>query len=76
MRHVAFSLIQRVNPSKNRWEDKKINEMNDLEYRSKANRLMRDPLGRQKIRIGLQVDMGVILAVNAISLWAQKVVLG
>ena len=76
MRHVAFSLIQRVNPSKNRWEDKKINEMNDLEYRSKANRLVRDPLGRQKIRIGLQVDMGVILAVNAISLWAQKVVLG
>jgi hypothetical protein len=56
--------------------DKKINEMNDLERRAKASRLVWDPFGRRKIRIGLQVDMGVILAINAISLRVRKVTLG
>jgi hypothetical protein len=56
--------------------DKKVNEMNDLECRSKAGRLMWDPLGRRKIRIGLRVDMSAILAINAISLRVGKVVLG
>jgi hypothetical protein len=47
-------------------DDKKINEMNDLERRSKANSLGRDRSWSAKNRIGLQVNMGVILAGDAI----------
>jgi hypothetical protein len=54
--------------------DKNINGMNDLERRSSAGRLMRLPFGSQ-IRVGLQVDMGVILAVSAIPVRVGKVVL-
>jgi len=35
-------------------DDEKINEMNDLE-----------PAGQRKIRVGLRIGMGVILAANA-----------
>jgi hypothetical protein len=56
-------------------EDKKINEMNDLERRSGEPPGV-GPFGRRKIGVGLQVDMGVILAVNAISLRVGKVALG
>ena len=57
-------------------DDEKINEMNDLECRSKGSCLVWDPLGRRKIRIGRQVDRSAILGVNTILLRVRKVVSG
>ena len=49
--------------------------MNDLERHSRAARLLWTDFAAQ-IRVGLQVDVGAILAASAISLRIGKVALG
>ena len=67
IRHVAFSL----NRASGSIGDKKINEMNDLERRSNSGRLASARFV-DEIRVGLQVDLGIILAVCAISFGVGK----